>query len=280
METHLHNRAFTEGAATSLKIRKLAGFVRWASMGVMLIMPLLVYIHYRDLKARQISARIMAVAKAGCSGHVIIVRHGEKESDPVHLSSAGYRRAEYLSQFFSNYDPPIGRLYASNAKVAPYVEREIETLQPLSEAVQVPIITKYPKTDGTRLATNVFQSLGFNCNKSILISWDHCTIPRLAHSLGCKEEACMECWSDKDFDSYLQLSYNCRSSGSGGLSDGCEWVLANATKLKEGFFQLGGGGWGVASDVVTESKLAAYTCQAMVTEVSVDDLQQAYCAPR
>jgi len=214
-------------------------------------------------QSRRISlefAQSRTTSNVQCEGHVVLIRHGEKGSEPIHLSEAGFTRADYLARYFSEYRPPVARLYASDPRTPPYVQREVETLIPLSQKIKLPIISNFSKADSMQLAEDIFRNLKSLCGKSILISWDHCNIPRLARYLGCNASMCRECWSDHDFDSVFRLTYTCSLSGSDG---GCEWTFFNVTRLHEGL-EIGVGQLS-DDEAVDLSSLATYQCSSQVS---------------
>jgi len=156
----------------------------------------------------------------GCQATVILIRHCEKGSIREHCNAIGFERASYIANIFGNEAetkwPAPSYLFAttpgdrSNHRVRNY--REIETLQPLSDKIDVPINSEYGTSNRKAFAKDIFHMLrsGAMCGKVALISWKHEDIPHLARELGCgPEDGCPANWANgEDFDSTWQILYS------------------------------------------------------------------------
>ena len=158
--------------------------------------------------------------RVGCQATVILLRHCEKGSIREHCNTIGFERAKYIANQFGNEAeakwPAPSFLFAhapgdrNNDLVQNF--REIETIQPLSDKIGVPINTQYGTGSRKAFAKDIFRMLrsGTMCGKVALVSWKHEDIPHLARSLGCgPEDGCPLEWAnDEDFDSTWQISYS------------------------------------------------------------------------
>ena len=183
----------------------------------------------------------------GCQSAVMIVRHCEKGGVREHCNSlgmyllyvlyfrmllnpiynhnlcillslyTGFERAQYISTLFGNADerwPAPSKIFAlapgerNNEDVKNY--REIETVTPLSQKVNVTINDSYGIDHKKRLSVDLFEYLrsGEACGKLALISWKHQDIPSLAHRLGCgPDQGCPVTFDQIDFDSVWEIRY-------------------------------------------------------------------------
>ena len=155
----------------------------------------------------------------GCEGTIIILRHCEKGSLKEHCAYIGYERAIYLSTLFGSSPdhrwPKPTYLYAlsaggrSNSNLRNW--REVETLLPLSQRINVPIDDSYGVDQGSDLALHLLTDLvqpGHLCGKVALISWKHDDIPHLAHELGCGPlDGCPEFYPSTTFDDAWQIKF-------------------------------------------------------------------------
>jgi hypothetical protein len=156
----------------------------------------------------------------GCQATVVIIRHCEKGSVREHCNAIGFEREKYIATLFGNDAearwPAPTYLFATapgdrnNDHVQNY--REVETIQPLSDKIDVPIDATYGMDNEKEFSKDIFNLLrsGDMCGKVGLVSWKHEDIPRLARTLGCgPEDGCPLTWADKeDFDSTWQISYS------------------------------------------------------------------------
>ena len=121
---------------------------------------------------------------------VVLLRHAEKPypDEGSHLSAQGYERARAWVGFFSNDARvnrfgPIAALYAMKPKNAEGSVRAIETLEPTSRSLGIPIRSDYMREDVDPIVREISNSPSLN-GKTVVICWEHKMIPILAHAFG------------------------------------------------------------------------------------------------
>ena len=138
------------------------------------------------------------VATQRTSGHVLLVRHGEKNnkarSGDVHLSKRGEIRADALARFFfpkftenrqiepwHDFDlPMIDSVIAQSASSKYASQRKIETAKPIAEAGGVPL-AYYDQDDITGICRKTRAEA--ESGRTTLVVWDHTTISDVANNL-------------------------------------------------------------------------------------------------
>ena len=135
---------------------------------------------------------------ASASGHILLIRHGEKNnkarSGDVHLSKRGEIRADALARFFYPkftderqsepwHDfvlPRIDLVIAQSASSKYASQRKIETAKPIAEAGGIPLFY-YDQEDieGICDRTRTESQNG----RTTLVVWDHTTISDVANNL-------------------------------------------------------------------------------------------------
>jgi len=160
-------------------------------------------------------------ASAGCESTVLIIRHCEKQSlidssnyYQEHCNTIGFQRARFLATLFGNNVedrwPIPSYLYALSPDKHLNIFREIETLQPLSDKIHIPIISDYGPLDTANLAHKIFDDLrrGKLCNKLVVVCWNHSDIPNLAQKLSCGPlNGCLMKYPGHTFDDAWQINY-------------------------------------------------------------------------
>jgi phosphohistidine phosphatase SixA len=115
---------------------------------------------------------------------VLVMRHAEKLADPLdpNLSPAGSIRAQklvtYVPQEFGNPD------FIFAKAISKHSARPYQTVQPLSEAINVAIDATFADQDYGALASTILSSAQY-ANKKVLVCWHHGNIPPLMQALGC-----------------------------------------------------------------------------------------------
>jgi hypothetical protein len=115
---------------------------------------------------------------------ILIVRHAEKPESGQGLSTEGVKRAEAYVDYFKSFqvDSRLLKLdclfAAADSKSS---HRPRLTLTPLSQALKLPLNTRFKEKDFQGLA-NEIQSTAHG--KHMLICWHHGAIPDLLHALG------------------------------------------------------------------------------------------------
>ncbi len=133
------------------------------------------------------------------------------------LLQKGFERAKFLATLFGNGNerwPSPYQIYAlspgaRNNKLVQNM-REIETVTPLSQKINVSIDDSYGLSNIDQFTSHLMKSMrsGDFCNKMVLISWKHDNIPNLAARLGCgPNNGCPTKYDDMDFDSAWELRY-------------------------------------------------------------------------
>jgi len=138
------------------------------------------------------------VASGRFPGHVLLVRHGEKNnkarSGDVHLSKRGEIRADALARFFfpkftedrqiepwHNFElPQIESIIAQSASSKYASQRKIETAKPIAEAGGIPL--SYYDQDEVDVLCERTTDESRN-GRTTLIVWDHTTISDIANNL-------------------------------------------------------------------------------------------------
>lgn len=137
--------------------------------------------------------------ESGCETTVVIARHCEKEGSESkdafgdsHCTYIGFERAVFFATLFSDVEPnkyPFpSQIYALRAGRGGHQNfREIEMVKPLAQKAGVAVNADYWQSD--KLAQTILEDIasGDMCGKTILISWKHEFIGKLARNLACHE---------------------------------------------------------------------------------------------
>ena len=141
---------------------------------------------------------------------IIIIRHAEKpEQKSEDLSEVGFRRAEALKKVFEVH-PELaekGRpdfLFAAKYISGQSSKRSIQTITPLSVALNLQINTQYVTDDYKSLAKDLLTNPKY-AGRSIFISWTHSNIPGLAKAFGSSTK---DDWNSNVFDRLWVLSFD------------------------------------------------------------------------
>lgn len=117
---------------------------------------------------------------------VIMVRHGEKPDSGEGLSVAGQERAQAYVIYFQNYlfqGQPLKFKYLFASESSSQSHRPHKTINPLSQAINIPINDEHKDTDFKNLAEELLKHEKYH-NSNILICWHHGEILHLAKALG------------------------------------------------------------------------------------------------
>jgi hypothetical protein len=142
---------------------------------------------------------------------IILLRHAEEPADPdnPHLSPAGVQRANALVSFIrtnpamSRLGPPVA-VFASRATKHDNGQRSQETVAPLAKALNLPVQTPYLTKDYAKLAKRILANPAY-AGKTVIISWTHEDIPKLASALGVKPRPPK--WKNSVYDQVYVISY-------------------------------------------------------------------------
>jgi len=133
---------------------------------------------------------------------VFIIRHAEKPSEGPHLSDLGRERARALVGLFGDcFCKPDALIAAANKRKS---SRPVETLEPLSAALGLPINADFGTMDVDCLAERLHGG-GEPVGRVVLISWRHDAIPLLAQTLGAQDAP--SDWPEHIFDRVWRLFY-------------------------------------------------------------------------
>lgn len=120
---------------------------------------------------------------------VILIRHGEKPAQGAHLNERGRQRAKALVSFFTTrsevlrFGTPVA-IYAMNPGVdSDDSDRPIETVQPLAEALGLPVLHPLTRMEIEPLVQEIKSNPSYN-GKMVLICWEHKMIPAIANLFG------------------------------------------------------------------------------------------------
>lgn len=140
---------------------------------------------------------------------VIIIRHGEKPPAGDCLSPRGEQRANALVQYFLNnpkltkYGTPVA-IYAEAPHNSTATTRAILTCTPTANALNIVVQSPYTRDEYAALAQDILNNQQYS-GKTILICWEHKTIPLLANALGVQPMP--PSWPKDVFDRTLVINY-------------------------------------------------------------------------
>jgi hypothetical protein len=144
---------------------------------------------------------------------VVILRHAEKPEnvfDPD-LSAAGEQRAAMLATRIPELFPKPDFLFA--AASSKHSDRPVETLTPLSRAIDLPIDDSLSDEDYPVLANDLLAKPRY-AGRLAIVCWHHGHIPDLALALGVSEAALATApeltglrWNAGVFDRFWALDF-------------------------------------------------------------------------
>ncbi len=145
---------------------------------------------------------------------VIIIRHAEKP--PMGgdgLTAQGQQRANALVNYFLNtpaltqYGTPIA-IYAEAPRKKD-TTRAILTCTPTANALNMTVQSTYTRDQYAQLAQGILSNPQYT-GKTVLICWEHKTIPMLVNALGVQPMPSP--WPDNVFDRTLVINYQANGS--------------------------------------------------------------------
>lgn len=117
---------------------------------------------------------------------VILIRHGEKAGSG--LSKQGQERAQALVRYFT--EKPMlteaglpAAIYAFQPQPDGHKARGVETVTPLSDAINVTIDSAYSEDQVESLVAQIMTKPSYN-QHTVLICWEHHHIPMIANAFG------------------------------------------------------------------------------------------------
>jgi hypothetical protein len=143
--------------------------------------------------------------------NILLIRHGEKPAvKSLLLSVAGQERAQAYAIYFQNFpgaSAPLKLSYLFATKKSPASNRPFLTIEPLSNALKLPINHKHGDKDYKRVADDILTPSKYD-NSNILICWHHGKILQLAHKLGAPKSSLPTKWPGDVFGWLIHLSFD------------------------------------------------------------------------
>ena len=186
-------------------------------------------------------------APPGCTIDVILVRHCERGSLRQHCTRYGFERAEHFATLFGDDDqarwPAPQALLAREPERPKLVYRSIEMLEPLGKKFDLPVQSEGNSIGNKKsMVKDMFSDFrsGEYCGGTIVVSWKHENIPKLARQLGCgPDNGCPERWMTYDYDSTWNIRYEYNyeefsSHKSGKIPSKPDWTITGSVQ-KQGF---------------------------------------------
>jgi hypothetical protein len=142
---------------------------------------------------------------------IIIIRHAEKPDDDTQpdLSEAGRARAAAMPGFFSSNSVILEKsspdvIYAMVGAHGDSTQRPLETVQPLSQALQKPVDNTFKNSHIQDLIQQLLTNPALN-DKVVLICWNREGPPVFAAGLGVVN---VPKWKSATFDHFWVLDFN------------------------------------------------------------------------
>lgn len=148
-----------------------------------------------------ISVSSIAKSTPDPSLKVVIIRHGEKPETGDNLSCQGENRALQLpAVLYQKFGQP-DYTYVPSLKMDKSTShsRMFQTATPFAIKYNLTLDSKYNENDYTNTAASVLKKTG-----TVLVVWEHSSIPPLATSLGVTNPPA---WEGNDFDSIWIITY-------------------------------------------------------------------------
>jgi len=173
-----------------------------------------------------------AVVPAKCVFNLFLARHCDKNppwaKEPTKMelcTEQGYLRGEHMAMEFGpggEYPMP-NRLYARRLNRGVYTSRDLYLLWPLAQRLRLLVNTSFSEDGALSLVHSLerereAQCLSGKSEETVLVAWDHCSIPALAQALGCDEDICIDCWDDGNFQKMLWLRFTAFPKSKPNLS--------------------------------------------------------------
>jgi phosphohistidine phosphatase SixA len=143
------------------------------------------------------------------NARILLMRHAEKTADPMdpHLSSDGHTRAVKLAEYIPDTLGVPQFLFATS--ISKHSVRPIETIEPLSAKIGVPIDATYAEQDYSALASQLLSDPRLaDASSLIVVCWHHGNIPSMAHALRADAGSYPNPWDAQVFNQILVLSYS------------------------------------------------------------------------
>jgi hypothetical protein len=149
---------------------------------------------------------------------ILLIRHAEKLTDGREdLSPVGFERAKLIPKLFGGPGaaaphnlPRPDLLFATH--ISKHSNRPVETITPLSQALDLPISSEVDDKDYVTLAKELLS--GKYAGKVVLVAWHHGSLPGFARALGASPP--YDPWPETQFDRVWRIDYG---SGKADLRD-------------------------------------------------------------
>ena len=144
---------------------------------------------------------------------IVLLRHGEKplppEPEGINLSAKGRERAQALVNVFKtrpelnvNGKPVV--IYAMGPGGNDGSHRPMQTIEPTSKALGIPMISRYTHEEYPDVARQIFANPSYQ-GRTVIICWEHHVIPEFAKSLGVHHPPAK--WHGDVFDIFWIITY-------------------------------------------------------------------------
>jgi hypothetical protein len=135
-----------------------------------------------------VSAAAWPAASSAAPAEVIMIRHGEKPASGNELNDQGWQRAYALVDFFTTNNAVLAfgtpaAIYAMGQKGSTGSIRPIQTVTPLAQKLNLPILHPYLRDDTGQLAQEILGTSAYD-GKMVLVCWEHNAIPSILSALG------------------------------------------------------------------------------------------------
>lgn len=140
---------------------------------------------------------------------IIVIRHAEKPPAGPYLTPRGEERANALVNYFlknpalTQFGTPVA-IYAEAPHKNNIPTRAILTCTPTANALDIPVQTQYTRDQVDGLAQGILNNPQYS-GKTVLICWEHKTIPMLLNALGVQPMPAP--WPGNVFDRTLVITY-------------------------------------------------------------------------
>ncbi len=134
---------------------------------------------------------------------LLVMRHAEKlqDDDDPHLDPAGLARAQKLVAYIpSAFGTPDAVIAAADSH---HSVRPRETVTPLAQSIQLPVLTPYADSQFVELAAKLRDQSAFP-QKLIVVCWHHGEIPQLMQAMGASAGSYPAKWDHNVFGLILK----------------------------------------------------------------------------
>jgi broad specificity phosphatase PhoE len=135
------------------------------------------------------------------------MRHAERPADQANpdLSEAGFQRAKELAPYIRATFGTPAFLFA--AAPSPHSNRPVQTIEPLSKAIDVTVDQSIADKDYEDLANKLLTDPRY-LQKLTVVCWHHEKIPKFAHALNASHGDYPDPWGDDVFNLILKFDFD------------------------------------------------------------------------